>query len=870
MRGPKTMRWQVLVLVIPALAAIAVAVAKYLGLSKFQMLIVGILALLLPVLAKIASHWAQTTFESRRQIKKLAPGSKRGRLPKARDIDIPHSPRLHAAAKQQVPYISRDADPDIESRLKHSNKVLIVGNSMTGKTRSLLEVMGRLYPSFAVWIPSDPDQLRTAVTEGFEPRKTAILLDDLERFAKDGITEVLESLVEENVILASIRSSDYDRLQPYGDIKPIGWDICSWLGEPVWFVDWSPAEIDRARDHVPEEHHKALARDGLSAFVGGARILSNRLNALRTKNGAAYAMVQFARDWHAFSASSGFSPYVFEAMRDHYPHSGEYHRESVIDELLTSIFSDVSLAQMDGSRLIFTDYIDEVIAPTANTRSADYWERVIDVADDRDRVNIGAFLMRTGEQVELAKNSFSRSKEALAAVNLAGIYTDFEPFDLDSAESLLRPHASTVPEAAFDLAVLLERRLGGPHGLNIESRKLYEFAATKEFAALPPAQFNVANYILNDEDPDLKRAEHLLRQAMGSGHARAAAALGRILIEDGRVEEGLEVLESVLEADIDRSASLYAMTLVHVQPDRAEEVARNHCTRLDLANVLISLGGASRAREVLEILSIPATDRESDEDVVGLRVIALLALGECTPEDADEAMRLSWDSKNNLGRLGFELLNGRFETPGLRAMRRSFELGDSGSGVILAEYYRSVAGDLDSAEEWYRRSVDEARPSTLVGYANFVYEHRGDYETARELWSRALSLQCVDQKEKQFVESIARGNLGLLLSEIGDLDGSEEFLREAVKYGRPQAMLNLSTLLRRRGGARNRMEALYWKRRARSRGRDPHLKPQTFAPDPEIRLPVYVDRSEVIVIRENGMVTLAVPTPLEQDDQGSA
>ena len=67
-----------------------------------------------------------------------------GRLPRVRDVGLDQL-RVHAA-RVQVPYIERDQQDKLEEAVGPGQAVLVVGHSMSGKTRLAAEVIKRKFP----------------------------------------------------------------------------------------------------------------------------------------------------------------------------------------------------------------------------------------------------------------------------------------------------------------------------------------------------------------------------------------------------------------------------------------------------------------------------------------------------------------------------------------------------------------------------------------------------------------------------------------------------------------------------------------------------------------------------------------------------
>jgi hypothetical protein len=170
---------------------------------------------------------------------------------------VPADVRVHEAVRTDVPYIERDLEPEVISALRFDRRVLIVGPSGVGKTRLALSCARRVAESFQFYEPADGESLHQRLADGAAFNNVLVWLDDLERFvAGSGLSNqdlaTLFSRSQTVIVVSTIRTSEYDRLQPNGDIKPPGWEVPAWFGDPLWLeAGWSQNELARLTSTQP-------------------------------------------------------------------------------------------------------------------------------------------------------------------------------------------------------------------------------------------------------------------------------------------------------------------------------------------------------------------------------------------------------------------------------------------------------------------------------------------------------------------------------------------------------------------------------------------------------------------------------------------
>lgn len=83
-------------------------------------------------------------------------------------------------------------------------------------------------------------------------------------------------------VAATVRASEYAKLQPVGDVKPPGWEVPGWFGEPVWLTGWSEPELGRlASTRIGSVVLEDARKYGLSNYLGGAPLVEHEPRSAR-------------------------------------------------------------------------------------------------------------------------------------------------------------------------------------------------------------------------------------------------------------------------------------------------------------------------------------------------------------------------------------------------------------------------------------------------------------------------------------------------------------------------------------------------------------------------------------------------------------
>jgi hypothetical protein len=210
--------------------------------------------------------------------------------------------RYQAPGASRPPYVPRAKDQILAQLLAQSKRVLVVGRSRVGKSRSAFEVAASVFPKHRLVVPRDRAELLQLAAFNpppWRPASAVIWLDELERYlpteTDDGLDATLLAHLEQIpgvVVLATMRSEERDSRQY----------IAGELGQRIrrTLQRFQPATVAIPVDFAEEHEQQAIAR----LYPGLPMQLAEHLAAvpeLRRKLDDAtpvqHALVQAAVDW---------------------------------------------------------------------------------------------------------------------------------------------------------------------------------------------------------------------------------------------------------------------------------------------------------------------------------------------------------------------------------------------------------------------------------------------------------------------------------------------------------------------------------------------------------------------------------------------
>ncbi len=209
--------------------------------------------------------------------------------------------RVHNSDRDISEFLPRDIQEELTQNIERCTPVLIVGPSMSGKTRLVVETVRKHYPSTPVWFPKGDDDIQRLVDAAQGPRRgSIIILDDVDRFLSNQTLPLgqLNAWIREPcIVIATMMRSSYIPWRDGTKDKLPGWDVVNRFtllqmnaslteDEKVALLSSSYANLAAAVEKV-----------GLAPLLGGAPKVRQRLEEGREQHLWGYALVRAAADW---------------------------------------------------------------------------------------------------------------------------------------------------------------------------------------------------------------------------------------------------------------------------------------------------------------------------------------------------------------------------------------------------------------------------------------------------------------------------------------------------------------------------------------------------------------------------------------------
>lgn len=681
---------------------------------------------------------------------------------------------VHAAIVR-LPYFARDAEPDLISALKAGEPALVLGPSLAGKTRMASEVIRGHFPERRLIIPDVPDGLSQLMDAGEVPLRSVIWLDDLDRYLSIPTnlkTRWMDDLVDaENVIVATMRESVYQKFQPTEDLPRTQWETLRKF------------RVVRIRETEEERERLALAtrsvrlregvsQHGIGTYVGGGFIAVERLESAYSSHPIAAALIRIAVDWER----SGIGEFVpkdtaISLLKAYLPPRHSTFEQHDLEESLrwatdrSTGAGAFRLITVENGRLRPFDFLVDHESLAGSTIPSKLWE-FLSMADvTGGQLNTaGTTALLMGESLH-ATTIFERAAAFGDADAMANLAFGLERQDqLDEAEELMRRSASAGSSAGMTgLALILTRR-----GENEEGEALFLRAAE---LGRGDAMANLGS--LASARGDLDAGFQWYQKAVAAGSPLGMTNLATHLEKRGLVDEA-ELLYRQAAAQ-GNGAGMYEIGRLLEGRGEAQEAehwyfsgARNGSpiAMSKCGQILYDKG----RREEAEEMFVKAAHRG---DFAGLNSIgeARAKAGDHTEAERLFKMAASFGNALAMRNLGV-LFNrqGRDEEARVH-YQRAIDAGDTDSISFLGANLFE-ANDLEQAEALFQQGIDRGSTHAMWMMGRLLIARHLDSEARRIL-----------EKAAEAADPRAITELGRLEAIQGHLEQAERLLKEAAAMG---------------------------------------------------------------------------------------
>jgi len=209
--------------------------------------------------------------------------------------------RVHNSDRDDSEFLSRDAQKKLIQNIEDRTPTLIVGSSMSGKTRLVVETVRKNYPSTPVWFPKGDDDIQRLVDAAQSPRRESIIiLDDIDRFISNQTLSLGQLNVwirEARIVIATMMKSRYISWCDGAKEKLPGWDVVNRFTT----IQMSALLTENEQVALSNSGYVDLAatveKVGLAPLLGGAPKVRQILEEGREQHLWGYALVRAAADW---------------------------------------------------------------------------------------------------------------------------------------------------------------------------------------------------------------------------------------------------------------------------------------------------------------------------------------------------------------------------------------------------------------------------------------------------------------------------------------------------------------------------------------------------------------------------------------------
>ena len=209
--------------------------------------------------------------------------------------------RVHTSDRDDSEFLPRDAQKELIQEVENHKPILLVGPSMSGKTRLVVETVRKNYPSTPVWLPSGDKDIKRVNEAAQGPRNgSIIILDDVDRFLSNRTLSLgqLDAWIQGScIVIATMMQSSYKRWRDGAKDKLSGWDVVN----RFTIIQLDAFLTKNEEKALSNSSYADLVADvrnvGLAPLLGGAPAVRQRLAEGLEQHLWGYALVRAAADW---------------------------------------------------------------------------------------------------------------------------------------------------------------------------------------------------------------------------------------------------------------------------------------------------------------------------------------------------------------------------------------------------------------------------------------------------------------------------------------------------------------------------------------------------------------------------------------------
>ncbi|WP_198010968.1 tetratricopeptide repeat protein, partial [Propionibacterium sp. oral taxon 192] len=209
--------------------------------------------------------------------------------------------RVHTSDHDVSEFLPRDAQKELIQAIENHTPTLLVGPSMSGKTRLMVETVRKNYPSTPVWFPKEINDIQRLIDADRGPKRGwIVILDDVDRFLSNQTLSLgqLEAWIQDScIVIATMMQSSYRPWRDGAKDKLPGWDVVNRFTIIRVASLLTENEQIALRNSSYADLAATVRNVGLAPLLGGAPAVRQRLAEGLERHLWGYALVRAAADW---------------------------------------------------------------------------------------------------------------------------------------------------------------------------------------------------------------------------------------------------------------------------------------------------------------------------------------------------------------------------------------------------------------------------------------------------------------------------------------------------------------------------------------------------------------------------------------------
>ena len=438
--------------------------------------------------------------------------------------------RVHNSDRDISEFLPRDIQEELIQNIESHTPVLIVGPSMSGKTRLVVETVRKNYPSTPVCFPEGDNDIQHLIGAAQAPsRESIIILDDIDRFLSNqtlSLGQLNAWIREPCIVIATMMRSSYIPWRDGAKDKLPGWDVVNrftTIQMDALLTENEQVALSRSSSYA--DLAAAVEKVGLAPLLGGAPKLRQRLEEGREQHLWGYALVRAAADWRRV----GLGPAT----------------KTQIQEVALVFKDDIAWGEPNWKKAWkwASQELNDTVSLIRQTGSRE-WEVLDLVADEAD-------WPLSQQTLEAMAGTEHSSRQALAislTMYMRGVLDDNKPVvkqTLQEADEFLHTltSKSTPNSDSFGLYAIFLTDVRHDHD---RAQAMYDRAIDAD----PTNARNLGNYaiFLKNVRHDHDRAQEMYERAIDAdpNHARNLGNYSQLLFATGRDEAAIALATRTL------------------------------------------------------------------------------------------------------------------------------------------------------------------------------------------------------------------------------------------------------------------------------------------------------------------------------------